>query len=129
MSDELRAEYKFDYRQSKPNRFSARLNKPDGAAQGFPTEHQHIERRPGVCGGIPHIAVLCKDGVRVEEMLETYPHLQASWIHDAISYYLDHREEIEREIEANRIDEVLAWTGGVIDDNGIIRFPGKTADE
>jgi uncharacterized protein (DUF433 family) len=109
-------------------------------AQGFPTEHPHIERRPGVCGGAPvirgtriavrHIAVLHKDGATVQEMLETYPHLQASWVHDAISYYLDHREEIERDIEANRIGEALARTGGVIDDKGVVRFPpGKAGDE
>lgn len=111
-----------------------------GAVQGFPTEHPHIERRPGVCGGAPvirgtritvrHIAVLYKDGASAAEMLEAYPHLQASWVHDAISYYLDHREEIEREIAANSIDEVLARTGGVIDDKGVIRFPpGKAGDE
>ena len=113
---------------------------PQGIPPGFPTEHPHIERRPGVCGGVPiirnsritvrHIAVLLKDGASVQEMLETYPHLQASWVHDAISYYLDHREEIEREIEANRIDAVLAQTGGVMDDNGVVRFPsGTTGNE
>jgi uncharacterized protein (DUF433 family) len=111
-----------------------------GTSQGFPTEHPHIERRPGVCGGAPvvrgtritvrHIAVLYKDGASVEEMLETYPHLQASWVHDAISYYLDHREEIEREIEANRIENVLAQTGGVMDEQGVVRFPpGKAGNE
>ena len=79
---------------------------------------------------VRHIAVLFKDGASVQEMLETYPHAQESWVHDAISYYLDHREEIEREIEANRIDEVLARTGGVMDDKGVVRFPpGKTGDE
>lgn len=111
-----------------------------GPVQGFPTEHPHIERRSGVCGGSPvirstritvrHIAVLHKDGVSVQEMLETYPHLRESWIHDAISYYLDHREEIEREIEANRIGDALAQTGGVMDSQGVVRFPpGKAANE
>ena len=104
-----------------------------GTPQGSPTEHPHIERRPGVCGGAPvirgtritvrHLAVLHNDGAGVQEMLETYPHLQASWVHDAISYYLDHRDEIEREIEANRIEAVLARTGGVIDDKGVVRLP------
>ena len=31
-------------------------------------------------------------------------------------------QAIEREIEANRIDDVLARTGGVIDDKGVVRF-------
>jgi uncharacterized protein (DUF433 family) len=110
-----------------------------GASQGFPTEHPHIERRAGVCGGAPvirgtritvrHIAVLYKDRASVEEMLETYPHLQASWVHDAISYYLDHREEIEQEIEANRIENMLAQTGGVMDKTGVVRFPAKKAGD
>ena len=111
-----------------------------GKSSGFPTEHPHIERRPGVCGGSPvirgtritvrHIAVLHKDSASVQEMLETYQHLQASWVHDAISYYLDHRDEIEREIDANRIESVLGRTGGVMDDKGVIQFPAEgAADE
>jgi uncharacterized protein (DUF433 family) len=106
----------------------------------IPTEHPHIERRPGVCGGVPlirgtritvrHIAVLHRDGETVADILATFPHLQTSWVHDAISYYLDHRDEIEKEIEANGIKETLARTEGVIDEKGIVRFPtGKTGDE
>jgi uncharacterized protein (DUF433 family) len=110
-----------------------------GSPQGFSTEHPHIERRPGVCGGSPvirgtritvrHVAVLHKDGASVQEMLDTYPHLQASWVHDAISYFLDHRDEIEREIDVNRIESVLGRTGGVMDDKGVIQFPAEGADE
>src|ERR1700676_5390867 len=91
-----------------------------GASQGLPTEHPHIERRPGVCGGAPvirgtriavrHVAVLYNEGATVAEVLATYPHLRASWVHDAMSYYLDHQEEIDRDIEANRIEVVLART-------------------
>src|SRR5581483_2524630 len=104
------------------------------------TEHAHIVRRPGVCGGAPlirstritvrHIAQLYKGGADVAEILRNYPHLQPSWIHDAISYYLDHTQEIEAEIEANRIENVLARTGGVMDNKGVIRFPASNgADE
>jgi uncharacterized protein (DUF433 family) len=106
----------------------------------LPTEHAHIVRRPGTCGGSPrirgtritvrHIAHLYKEGADVAEILRNYPHLQPSWVHDAISYYLDHAQEIETEIEANRIENVLARTGGVMDDKGVIRFPAaKEADE
>lgn len=99
----------------------------------IPTEHPHIVRRPGTCGGSPlirgtritvrHLAVLYREGVSVEEMLQTYPHVQTSWLHDAISYYLDHVGEIDQEIEANRIENVLARTGGLMDEKGAIRFP------
>jgi hypothetical protein len=79
---------------------------------------------------VRHLAVLYNDGAGVEEMLRTYPHLQASWVHDALSYYLDHRQEIEQEIEENRIDNALKWAGGVRDEKGAVRFPaGKSADE
>ena len=110
-----------------------------GTSPGLPTDHPHIERRPGVCGGAPvirgtriavrHVAVLYNEGETVAEMLATYPHLQASWVHDAISYYLDHREEINRDLAENGIEAVLARTGGVMDDNGVIRFPAEGKDD
>jgi uncharacterized protein (DUF433 family) len=111
-----------------------------GDEADLPTEHAHIVRRPGTCGGSPlirgtritvrHIAQLYKGGADVAEILRNYPHLQPSWVHDAISYYLDHAREIEAEIEANRIENVLARTGGVMDDKGVIRFPASNgADE
>src|SRR5262245_9322995 len=104
------------------------------------TEHPHVVRKPGTCGGAPLvrgtripvrlIAQLWNAGETVEGIVETYPHLKTSWVHDAISYYLDHQQDIDREIEANRIEEVLAREGGVKDDKGIIRFPsGKARDE
>jgi uncharacterized protein (DUF433 family) len=99
------------------------------------TEHPHVVRRLGVCGNSPvirgtritvrHIAVLWKHGETVEAITRAYPHLQTSWVHDAISYYLDHREEIEQEVEDNRIENVLARTGGVMDHGGIVRFPAS----
>jgi uncharacterized protein (DUF433 family) len=104
------------------------------------TEHPHIVRKPGTWGGAPIvrgtripvrlIAQLWTAGETVEGIVQTYPHLQVSWVHDAISYYLDHQEAIDREIEANRIEEVLAREGAVKDEKGVIRFPpGKARDE
>jgi uncharacterized protein (DUF433 family) len=104
-----------------------------------PTEHPHIVRQPGICGGSPivrgtritvrHIAVMWKSGEAVAEIVRAYPHLQLSWVFDAISYYLDHRDEIEREMEENRIEDVLARTGAVMDEKGVVHFPkGNAAD-
>lgn len=105
----------------------------------LPTEHPHIVRKPGTCGGAPlirgtritvrHLALLHQEGASVEEMLKAFPHLQPSWVHDAISYYLDHAEEIQQEIDANRIEDVLARTGGVMDEKGVIRFPARGAGD
>jgi uncharacterized protein (DUF433 family) len=98
-----------------------------------PTEHPHITRNPMICGGSPrirhsritvrHIAVMWKAGDSVDDIVRTYPHLQPSWVYDALSYYLDHEQEIEQEIEENRIENVLGEQGGLMDDKGVIRFP------
>lgn len=73
------------------------------------TEHPHIVRVRGVHGGEPiirgtrvpvrAIAFLYKSGESLEEIMEAYPHVPPAAIVDAISFYLDHQEEIERLIE------------------------------
>ncbi|MBM4136001.1 MAG: DUF433 domain-containing protein [Nitrospira sp.] len=81
------------------------------------TEHPYIVRKSGVCGGSPVIegtritvrliAQFVKTGSTAEEILASYPHLSLAQIHDAISYYFDHREEIEQDIEDNKIKNIL----------------------
>ncbi len=81
------------------------------------TEHPYIVRKSGVCGGSPIIdgsritvrliAQLVKTGSSAEEILASYPHLSLAQIHDAISYYFDHREEIAQDIEDNKIRSIL----------------------
>jgi uncharacterized protein (DUF433 family) len=104
------------------------------------TEHPHIIRKPGTCGGAPIIrgtritvrliAGLWNGGDSVEEIVRSYTHLKPSWVYDAISYYLDHREDIDREIEASKIENVLKEHGAVMDEKGVIRFPqGPSAHE
>ena len=81
------------------------------------TEHPYIVRKSGVCGGSPIIdgtritvrliAQLVKAGSSAEEILASYPHLSLAQIHDAISYFFDHKEEIEQDIEDNKIKNIL----------------------
>jgi uncharacterized protein (DUF433 family) len=81
------------------------------------TEHPYIVRKSGVCGGSPIIdgsritvrliAEFVKTGSTAEDILASYPHLSLAQIHDAISYYFDHKEEIEQEIEDNKIKNIL----------------------
>ena len=76
--------------------------------QALRTEHPHIERRAGVCGGsaviedtripVRLIVGFIKDGVCVDEILKSYSDLSPAQVHDAISYYYDHAEEIDREL-------------------------------
>lgn len=108
-------------------------------APEIPTEHPHIVRKPGTCGGVPIIrgtritvrliAALLKEGDTVDDILAGYAHLQPAWVHDAISYYFDHRQEIEKEIEENKIENVLSHTGAVMDEKGIVRFPKDSGND
>lgn len=103
------------------------------------TEHPHIVRSPGVCGGRPiikgtrisvrHIAQLYKAGDSVEEILQAHPHLTAAAVYDAISYYLDHQSEIEQEIRANRLETLLTTYTMTSDTQGFLRFTPETLPE
>jgi uncharacterized protein (DUF433 family) len=77
------------------------------------TEHPHIELRPGVCGGEPVVRgsrfpVRCiveyviRLGTTPEEMVRKWKHLTLAQVYDALSYYHDHKETIDRLIRKNR---------------------------
>jgi uncharacterized protein (DUF433 family) len=97
------------------------------------TEHPHIVQVEGICGGRPtiggsripvwQIALMFKAGDTPEDILEAYPHLRAAQVYDAISYYLDHQDEIEQEIEENRIESVLKEHSLTMDEDGQVHFP------
>jgi uncharacterized protein (DUF433 family) len=111
-------------------------NKPQEAALVQPTEHPYIVRVAGICGGrttikgsrisVRHIAQLYKAGDTVEEILQAHPHLQGAAVYDAISYYLDHQQEIEREIAENRLETLMKKGGLKIDERGFIELHGTT---
>jgi uncharacterized protein (DUF433 family) len=42
-------------------------------------------------------------GMSVEEIAQALPHLTLAQIYDALSYYHDHREEVDRVLERNRL--------------------------
>lgn len=93
------------------------------------TEHPHVVR----LGAVAHvrgtrlpvrvIAQLYRSGDSVEDILRAYPHLSAAAVHDALSYYLDHRGELEQEIAAHRAETVLAQAGAVVDPQGFVKLP------
>jgi uncharacterized protein (DUF433 family) len=101
---------------------------PDTQPAPEATEHPHVVRVDGVpmLRGtrlrVRLIAQLHRAGDSVEDILDSYPHLQPAAVHDAISFFLDHHTEIEQEFAAHRIDAVLARTGGKMDERGFITF-------
>jgi uncharacterized protein (DUF433 family) len=100
------------------------------------TAHPYIVRVKGVCGGRPvikgsrisvrHIAQLYKAGDSVEEILQAHPHLNPAAVYDAISYYLDHQQEIEEEIAENRLETLRAKYGVQVDERGFLHFTEET---
>ncbi|MBU0704367.1 MAG: DUF433 domain-containing protein [Chloroflexi bacterium] len=96
-------------------------------------EHPYVTHVPGKRGGraiirntgitVALIASLYKAGDTVDDILESYPHLHPSWVHDAIGYYLDHKGEIEREIRANRMERLAQQHDLTIDKRGFVHFP------
>jgi len=72
----------------------------------------YIEKRQGVCGGEPVIAgtrisvglivEMERAGHSADEMVALYPHITHAQIYDALSYYYDHKEEIEKMINENK---------------------------
>ncbi|MBI3971160.1 MAG: DUF433 domain-containing protein [Chloroflexi bacterium] len=112
-------------------------------AKEVKTEHPYVTRLAGVLGGSPivggrripvwHIADSVRQGRPVEQVVAEYEgRLSPAAVYDAISYYYDHREEIDHEIWLNTSDEALAAQlrelGAYQDERGAIRFrraPGQ----
>ena len=81
------------------------------------TEHCYIIRKKGILGEEPiikgtrtpvrAIVELWRLGYAPEEIPVGLPHLSLASVFDALSYYCDHREEINRHIEENRVPPEL----------------------
>jgi len=87
-----------------------------GGAQVLTTpekiKHPYIVIQEGYCGGSPIIAgtkfpvrsvvnYVLKQGMTPEELLKEFTHLTLAQIYDALSYYYDHKTEIEHELSEN----------------------------
>jgi uncharacterized protein (DUF433 family) len=78
-----------------------------------PTSHRYITRAEGILSGEPIIADTrtpvravvehWKFGDSPETILRKLPHLRLAQVFDALSYYDDHRDEIEQTIARNRV--------------------------
>jgi uncharacterized protein (DUF433 family) len=91
------------------------------------TEHPHIVRREGVCGGRPtiegsrisvdNLALWLKEGYTPADMTEAYPHVTPAAIYDALSYYYDHKKWFD-DFLAESTPEKLAEKYGFRWENG-----------
>jgi len=79
--------------------------------------HPHITSDPKICGGSAVIAetrfpvrsvvaYVLRHGLTPEELVARFPHLTLAQVHDALAYYYDNREEIDRDLAANSEEKV-----------------------
>ena len=78
--------------------------------------HPYVTFREDIGGGraiiagtrtrVANIVAYHKLGLSAEELAGEFPHLTLSQIYDALSYYYEHREEIDREIDEESEENV-----------------------
>jgi uncharacterized protein (DUF433 family) len=80
--------------------------------------HPYVERNPAIHGGRPiikgtripvtSIVQNYQRGLSVEEILGEFPQLSPSAVYDALSYYHDHRGEMDKELaELTDVSEAM----------------------
>lgn len=83
------------------------------------TAHPHIEKRKSHRGGrailrgtnfpVSSVVIyILKHGMLPEELVRTFSHLKLAQVYDALSYYYDHQQEIDAEIEKNLGQDSIA---------------------
>ncbi len=76
------------------------------------TTYRHIIQNLKIQGGEPIIKntrfpvrsivfYIIKEGMLPEELAQEFPHLSLAAIHEALSYYYEHKKEIENLIQKN----------------------------
>src|SRR5437773_1397248 len=81
-----------------------------------PTGHPYVVRSAGTCGGRARIdgtripvwlvvSAIVRGGMTPEEFLESYSHLRLYQVYDALSFYYDHRVEVQRDLR----EQDAAW--------------------
>jgi uncharacterized protein (DUF433 family) len=103
------------------------------------TEHPHVVRAAGVAGGLPviagtrigvaHLARLLKAGEQPADIIAAYPHLAPAAVYDAISYYLDHRAELDAVLDETAPDALARRYGFSIGDKGRVSFARRREDQ
>jgi uncharacterized protein (DUF433 family) len=99
------------------------------------TEHPHIVKVLGVLGGEPiiagtrigvaFIARLLQAGEEPTEIIAAYPYLAPAAVYDAISYYLDHRGEIDKLIGDSTLAALAERYGFEVGERGRVVFKGS----
>ncbi|MCR4293727.1 MAG: DUF433 domain-containing protein [Candidatus Kuenenia sp.] len=89
-----------------------------GALKSSTNEHCHITTRKDISGGKPiikgtrtsvsHIAGYYLLGLSPEEIKKELPYLSMAQIFDALAFYFDHREEMDKDTEQDMEEKVAS---------------------
>ena len=85
-------------------------------------EHPYIISQADLCGGSPVIKgtkfpvrsvvnYVLQQGLSPEELVKEFPHLTLAQIYDALSFYYDNKESIDRDIRDNSSHATPEITG------------------
>ena len=94
------------------------------------TDYRYITRVPDICGGRPiikgtripvkTIVGYYKMGLDAEEILDGLPQLTPAQVYEALSYYHDFSLEIEQDIEASQVKQLIEHYGLTVTADGRI---------
>ena len=81
-------------------------------------DYRNIEKDPARCGGQPvvtgtriHVATVLscyRFGMRVEDIVQQYPSLRPTDVHDSLAYAYDHLDGIDADLAADEESTVKA---------------------
>jgi uncharacterized protein (DUF433 family) len=72
--------------------------------------------------GVAFIARLLQAGEEPSDIIATFPRVDPAAVHDAISYYLDHREEIDSVIAESTPEALAQRYGFRVTEEGKVEF-------
>lgn len=104
-----------------PKAVLVRFREYDALVRQVEDGHPHIVRRPDVSDGEPilqgtrisvrHIAERFSTGSAPADIVAALPHLRVGQVYEALSYYFDHRDEVDRLIAESEPNYVLRKHG------------------
>ena len=76
------------------------------------TAHPYVASQKNFCGGSPVIEgtrfpvrsvvnYVLQQGLTPEELVREFPNLHLAQVYDALSFYYDHQQEVEQDMEEN----------------------------
>ena len=81
------------------------------------TEHKYIVKDSNIYSGSPiikgtripvkSIVIHYQSGMPIEDILEGYPSLTPAQLFDALSFYHDNKEEINKDIERDSFENII----------------------